>query len=247
MNDQQLLRYARHLLLDEIGIEGQTRLLNGHVLIIGAGGLGCAAAPYLASAGVGQLTLIDPDIVELSNLQRQILHYQDNIGLAKVESARQSLHQINPDIKIETIAQRADENLLSELLSDSKVDVILDCTDNFKTRHLINRVCVKTKIPLVSGSAIRFDGQLLVVNSSANSACYHCVFPETDLFQETQCANLGVFAPLVGIIGCMQASEAIKIMCGLPHLTNTLGMFNAITGVWSYLKLSRQSDCVACN
>jgi molybdopterin-synthase adenylyltransferase len=245
MNDQQLLRYARHVLLDQIGIEGQTHLLNGHVLIIGAGGLGCAAAPYLASAGVGKITLVDPDIVELSNLQRQILHYQENIGLAKVESVRQSLYQINPDIEIHTIAQRADKSLLSELIT--KVDVVLDCSDNFKTRHLINQSCVNAKVPLVSGSAIRFDGQLLVVNSLENSACYHCIFPETDLFEETKCANLGVFAPLVGIIGCMQASEAIKILCGLPHSINTLGMFNALTGVWSYLKLSRQSDCTVCH
>ena len=206
MDDRQLLRYSRHLLLDDIGIEGQQRLLDSHALIVGAGGLGSPVALYLASAGVGQITLVDDDTVDLTNLQRQILHSADMVGLPKVASARATLHRLNPQARIESIQRRlAGEDLAAEV---ARADVVLDCSDNFATRHAINRACVRHRKPLVSGAAIRFDGQAAVFDlRRPDSACYHCLFPEGEDIEEVRCAVMGVFAPIVGIIGTTQAAE----------------------------------------
>ena len=208
MNDEQLLRYSRHILLDEIGIEGQNRIISAHALIIGAGGLGSPAALYLASAGVGRITLADGDTVDLTNLQRQIIHTQDRIGQAKALSGKIALAQINPEVIVEPLIQRLAGEQLESLVSEA--DVVLDCCDNFATRHAINAACVKHKTPLVSGAAIRFSGQLSVFDTRReNAPCYHCLFPEAEASEETRCAIMGVFAPLTGIIGAMQAAEAL--------------------------------------
>ncbi|MEP6970044.1 MAG: HesA/MoeB/ThiF family protein, partial [Betaproteobacteria bacterium] len=214
MNDAQLLRYSRHILLDEIGIEGQDRIRAAHVLIVGAGGLGSPAALYLGSAGVGRITLVDHDTVDLTNLQRQIAHTTQRVGQAKVLSAQAAVGAINPDVRVDSLAQRADDALLAQWLPD--VDVVLDCSDNFATRHLINAACVRHRKPLVSGAAIRFDGQVSVYDSRDDGApCYACVFPPDQSFEEVNCATMGVFAPLVGIIGTVQAAEALKLLAGV--------------------------------
>jgi len=246
MNDEQLLRYSRHILLDELGIEGQQRLLDAHAVVVGAGGLGSPVALYLASAGVGRITLIDPDQVDATNLQRQIAHKLERVGQPKVESARAAMHAINPEIRIDTLAQRADEALLDRLLPSAQV--VLDCTDNFATRHQINRASVRQRVPLVSGAGIRFDGQLSVYDPRASaSPCYACVFPETDGLEETRCATLGVFAPLVGIIGTMQAAEALKILCGMgSQLVGRLVMLDARGMDFHTIRLARNPDCAVC-
>ncbi len=246
MNDEQLLRYSRHILLDELGIEGQQRLLDAHAVVIGAGGLGSPVALYLASAGVGRITLVDPDQVDATNLQRQIAHNLERVGSPKVESARAAMHAINPELRIETLAQRADEALLDRLLPGAQV--VLDCTDNFATRHLINRASVRQRVPLVSGAGIRFDGQLSVYDPrDAASPCYACVFPESDGLEETRCATLGVFAPLVGIIGTMQAAEALKILCGMgSQLVGRLVMLDARGMDFHTIRLARNPDCAVC-
>src|SRR3990167_8857326 len=209
MDDQQLLRYSRHILLPEIGIEGQQRLLDAHALLIGAGGLGSPAALYLASAGVGTLTICDGDAVDLTNLQRQIVHREAAIGTNKADSARATLHALNPGITIHALAERVAGQKLQALVATA--DVVLDGSDNFATRHAVNRACVHARRPLVSGAGIRFDGQLAVFDlRSADSPCYACLFPEAGENEEMRCAVMGVFAPLVGIIGAMQAAEALK-------------------------------------
>ncbi|OYW28809.1 MAG: molybdopterin biosynthesis protein MoeB, partial [Methyloversatilis sp. 12-65-5] len=211
MNDEQLLRYSRHILLDPIGIEGQDRLLASRALIVGAGGLGCPAALYMAAAGVGTLVIVDDDEVDLTNLQRQVLHRQQSVGRAKVESARETLHDINPGIEVIALKTRLAGDALREQVEAA--DVVLDCSDNFATRHAINRACVAARTPLVSGAAIRFDGQVSVFDSrSADAPCYHCLFPEGGDADEVRCAVMGVFAPLTGIIGTMQAAEALKLL-----------------------------------
>lgn len=213
MDDRQLLRYGRHLLLEEVGIDGQERLLSACALVVGAGGLGSPASLYLASAGIGRLILADGDAVELSNLQRQILHREEAIGSPKVESGRRTLAAINPEIEIVTIGERLAGDRLSEAVGQA--DVVLDCSDNFSTRHAINRACFAQGVPLVSGAAIRFDGQLAVFDPTREgSPCYHCVFPEDDAPEELRCAVMGVFAPLTGLIGTLQAAEALKIVGG---------------------------------
>ena len=214
MNDEQLLRYSRHILLDEIGIEGQEKLLASHVLIIGAGGLGSPVALYLGAAGVGRITLVDHDRVDATNLQRQIAHTLDRIGEFKADSVVKAVAALNPDVKVIPVTELANDSLLDRLVGE--VDLVLDCTDNFATRHAINRACVKHAKPLVSGAAIRFDGQVTVYDPrSAASPCYACIFPESDVLEETRCAAMGVFAPLVGIIGTVQAAEALKLLCGI--------------------------------
>ena len=211
LDDQQLLRYSRHILLNEIGIEGQSTLLASHVLIIGAGGLGSPAAFYLAAAGVGTITIVDNDQVDLTNLQRQILHTEERVGMNKVDSAQITLRQLNPHTRINALCERADENRLKQLITAA--DVVLDCSDNFATRHAINAACVALKKPLVSGAAINFDGQISVFDSrEITSPCYACVFPQELEFEEVACSTMGVFAPLVGIIGTTQAAEALKIL-----------------------------------
>ena len=209
MNDAQLLRYARHILLDEFGIEGQEKLLASTALVVGAGGLGSPAAMYLASAGVGTIILADHDTVEISNLQRQILHQTSRLGALKAESGRDTLLALNPEITVETRTVRLAGDMLDAQIA--QVDVVLDCTDNFATRHAINRACVKHNKPLVSGAAIRFEGQISVFDPrDATAPCYHCLFPEAEDLEAATCASTGVFSPLVGIIGSMQAAEALK-------------------------------------
>ncbi|MEY5099526.1 MAG: Molybdopterin-synthase adenylyltransferase [Pseudomonadota bacterium] len=246
MNDEQLLRYSRHILLDELGIEGQERLLGAHAVVVGAGGLGSPVALYLASAGVGHITLVDHDQVDATNLQRQIAHNLERVGRPKAESARAAMHAINPEIRIDTLLQRADDALLERLLPGAQV--VLDCTDNFATRHLINRASVRQRVPLVSGAGIRFDGQLSVYDPrDADSPCYACVFPETDGLEETRCATMGVFAPLVGIIGTMQAAEALKILCGMgSQLVGKLVMLDGRGMDFHTIRLARNPDCAVC-
>ncbi|MHB1198686.1 MAG: HesA/MoeB/ThiF family protein [Polaromonas sp.] len=246
MNDEQLLRYSRHILLDEISIEGQEKLLSSHVLIVGAGGLGSPVALYLGSAGVGRITVVDPDRVDATNLQRQIAHNLARIGAFKADSVVQSIAAINPDVKVTPVTERADDALLDTLVHEA--DLVLDCTDNFATRHAINRACVKHRKPLVSGAAIRFDGQVAVYDSrNAQSPCYACVFPESDLLEETRCATMGVFAPLVGIIGTVQAAEALKLLCDVGEpLTGRLLMLDGRGMAWNEMKLSRNPACAVC-
>ncbi len=247
MNDQQLLRYSRHILLDKIGIEGQERLLNAHALIVGAGGLGSPAALYLAAAGVGRITLVDDDQVDLTNLQRQILHATEDIGRPKATSGKAALHRINPDTDVTASIERASETRLSVLMADATV--VLDCTDNFVTRHSINRACVAAKIPLVSGAATGFDGQVSVFDTSnAESPCYACLFPEGLQTEEANCATMGVFAPLVGIIGAMQASEALKLIAGIGNsLASRLLLFDALHGEWNCIRVPRDANCQICS
>ncbi|MBU64337.1 MAG: molybdopterin biosynthesis protein MoeB [Cupriavidus sp.] len=246
MNDDQLLRYSRHILLDEIGIEGQERLLAGRVLVVGAGGLGAAAMPYLASAGVGHLTIVDDDDVDLTNLQRQILHTTANVGRPKVESAKEGLLRINPDIDVELVSQRVGDAELDGLVAGA--DVVLDCCDNFATRQAVNRACLKHRKPLVSGAALRFDGQVSVYDLRQTDApCYGCLFPPSEPAPEAACATMGVFAPLVGMVGTVQAAEALKVLAGVGQtLSGRLLMVNAMTMEWTTMRLARTPDCEVC-
>lgn len=216
MDDQQLLRYSRHILLDQIGIEGQQRLLDARVLIIGLGGLGSPAALYLAASGVGHLTLCDHDTVDLGNLQRQIIHRTSTVGQLKVASAQATLRDIDPGIECVALPVRADEARLHDLVA--QVDVVLDCSDNFTTRYAVNRACLAQRRPLVSGAAIQFDGQVALFDfREAAAPCYNCLFPQDAQAAELRCATTGVFAPLVGIVGTLQAAEALKLLAGVDH------------------------------
>ncbi|QJW83725.1 HesA/MoeB/ThiF family protein [Ramlibacter terrae] len=246
MTDDQLLRYSRHILLDEVGIEGQQRLLDANVLVIGAGGLGSPAVLYLASAGVGRITLVDDDAVDLTNLQRQIAHTTERLGQPKALSAQQAVAAVNPDVLVRPVVVRADAQALGELVAAA--DVVLDCTDNFQTRHAINRACVGHGKPLVAGAAIRFDGQLSVYDPrDAASPCYACVFPPQQDFEEVQCATMGVFAPLVGIIGTMQAAEALRLLLGVgTSLAGRLQMLDAKTMEWTEMRVRRDAACPVC-
>ncbi len=246
MDDPQLLRYSRHILLNEIGIEGQQRILDGHALIIGAGGLGSPVALYLGSAGVGHITLVDDDVVDLTNLQRQIAHTVARVGDPKTESAQSAIAAINPHVRVSIVTARADEALLDKLVAQA--DVVLDCCDNFSTRQAINAACVKHCKPLVSGAAIRFDGQISVYDPrSAMSPCYACVFPPDTEFEETRCATMGVFAPLVGIVGATQAAEALKLLSGAGRsLAGRLLMLDGLAMEWSEMRLPRSLTCSVC-
>ena len=246
MNDDQLLRYSRHILLDEIGIEGQEKLLASHVLIIGAGGLGSPAALYLGSSGVARITVVDHDRVDATNLQRQIAHTVASIGEFKATSLVRAISAINPDVTVTPVVEFADEALLDKLAPQA--DLVLDCTDNFATRHAINRSCVKHCTPLVSGAAIRFDGQVSVYDArSSESPCYACIFPQSDAPEETRCATMGVFAPLVGIIGTVQAAEALKLLCDIGQaLTGRLLMLDGRRMEWHDMKLSKNRSCTVC-
>lgn len=246
MNDQQLLRYSRHILLDPIGIEGQEKLLAGHALVIGAGGLGSPAAFYLASAGVGRITLVDNDTVDLTNLQRQILHTTDRVGQSKAQSGKLTLAGINPEVEVIALTERLEGERLRALTAEA--DVVLDCSDNFATRHAVNAACVAAGVPLVSGAAIRFDGQISVFDSSRpNAPCYACLFPPDQEFEEVQCATMGVFAPLVGIIGTMQAAEALKLLAGLGEpLAGRLLLLDAMSMDWSSIRIQRNPGCPVC-
>jgi molybdopterin-synthase adenylyltransferase len=246
MNDEQLLRYSRHILLPQIGIEGQGKLLAARALIIGAGGLGSPAALYLASAGIGTLVLADSDKVDLTNLQRQILHRTDSVGSAKVVSGQRTLNAINPECDVIALHERLDgERLATEV---ALADVVLDCSDNFATRHAINRACVVANKPLVSGAAIRFDGQIAVFDTRlANAPCYHCLFPEGAEADEERCAVTGIFAPITGIVGALQAAEALKLVasCG-ESLAGRLLLLDGLAMEWRSIRVPRDPECQVC-
>ncbi len=247
LDDAGLLRYSRHILLPEIGIEGQKRLAAARALIVGAGGLGSPAALYLASAGIGTLVLADGDAVDLTNLQRQILHRTAAVGRPKAESGQETLAQINPHCHILPLRERlVGERLAAEVAA---ADVVLDCSDNFATRHAINRACVKFGKPLVSGAAVRFDGQIAVFDTRRFDApCYHCLFPEAEDVEEVRCATMGVFAPLVGAIGSLQAAEALKLVIGCGEtLAGRLLLVDGLTMEWRSIAVPRDLACPVCS
>lgn len=246
MHDDDLLRYSRHILLNEIGVEGQERISQAHALVIGAGGLGSPVALYLSSAGVGHITVVDDDTVDMTNLQRQIAHTQARIGWPKVVSLKTAMGDLNPTVQVTAIQARADAALLAELVSQA--DVVLDCCDNFVTRHAINAACVAHRKPLVSGAAIRFDGQICVYDQrDAMSPCYACLFAPDDTLEETRCATMGVFAPLVGVIGTLQVAEALKLICGIGQtLTGRLLMLDGRNMAFTEVRIQRHSDCPVC-
>jgi molybdopterin/thiamine biosynthesis adenylyltransferase len=246
MNDDQLLRYSRHILLDDVGIDGQQRWLDARALVIGAGGLGSPVALYLATAGIGCLTLVDGDTVELTNLQRQIAHTLARVGEPKVHSAAAAVAALNPEVRVVTLHERADAERLDALVAEA--DVVVDCSDNFATRHAINAACVRHARPLVSGAAIGFDAQIAVYDTrDARSPCYACVFAPDANFEEAHCASMGVFAPLVGIIGSMQAAEALKLLAGVGSpLVGRLQMLDARRMAWSEMSVPRNEACAVC-
>ena len=246
MNDEQLQRYARHLLLDEIGIEGQRRILAAHALVIGAGGLGSPVALYLGTAGVGRMTVVDHDVVDLTNLQRQIAHNLSRVGQPKAESVRASVAAINPDVKLRALVRRADADVLDELVADA--DVVLDCSDNFDTRHAVNRACVRHRKPLVSGAAIGWDAQISVYDTrTVDAPCYACLFPPEAAHEDVACSTMGVFAPLVGIVGSVQAAEALKLLAGTGRpLAGRLLMLDARSMRWDEISLPRNAQCPVC-
>jgi adenylyltransferase/sulfurtransferase len=245
MNDEQLLRYNRQIMLPQFGVEGQQKLADAHAVIIGIGGLGSPAAIYLAAAGVGTLTLVDFDKVELTNLQRQIVHRHADIDRLKVESARQSLLAINPGIVINTVQTRPDQQALS-VLAD-KADVVLDASDNYQTRFAVNVACVAQRTPLVSGAAIRFEGQISVFDKRlAASPCYNCLYPAAGDEAET-CSENGILAPVAGIIGSMQAVETIKVICGIGEsLVGRLLILDALTMRWRSMQFKPDPACPVC-
>ncbi|TFZ03027.1 molybdopterin-synthase adenylyltransferase MoeB [Ramlibacter henchirensis] len=246
MTDDELLRYSRHILLEEIGVEGQEKLGQGHALVIGAGGLGSPVALYLGTAGVGRITLVDHDSVDVTNLQRQIAHAMARVGHPKANSAREAIASLNPHVQVEAIVQRADDSLLDRLVPQAHV--VIDCCDNFATRQIVNAACFRHGVPLVSGAAIRFDGQLSVFDPRrADSPCYACLFPADSAPEETRCATMGVFAPLVGIIGSMEAAEALKLLSGAGQsLAGELLMLDARTMEWTRMRTPRRADCPVC-
>ena len=246
MDDDRLLRYSRHILLDEIGIEGQRRLLDSHALVIGAGGLGSPVVLYLGTAGVGRITIVDHDTVDVTNLQRQIAHTLARVGRPKAESARDTIAAINPDVQVTPLVERADAAGLDALVRDA--DVVVDCSDNFSTRQAVNAACVTHRKPLVSGAAIGFDGQVSVYDTrDATAPCYACLFPADATFEEVQCATMGVFAPLVGIIGSVQAAEALKLLMGIGEsLAGRLQMLDARSMEWTEVRMQRSASCAVC-
>lgn len=247
MNDEQLLRYSRHILLTQIGIEGQEKLLASHALVIGAGGLGSPVTLYLASAGVGCITICDGDDVDLTNLQRQIVHRTDAVGKRKVDSARATLAAINPEVRVVALPERVGGERLDALAAAA--DVVIDGSDNFATRHAVNRACVRFRKPLVSGAGVRFDGQVAVFDMRSRfSPCYHCLFPEHGESEDVRCAVMGVFAPLVGIIGSIQAAEALKVLTGVGEpLTGRLLLLDALTMQTRTVKLQKDPACPVCS
>ena len=246
MNDDQLLRYSRHILLPQIGIQGQEALIRSHVLIVGAGGLGSPVAMYLAASGVGKLTICDSDEVDLTNLQRQIIHTTGRIGTAKTNSAKKTLAAINPEVNVIALNERMDEEKLLKVVTNA--DVVVDASDNFSTRLAINQACIIRKKPLVSGAAVRFDGQVAVFDlRQEHSPCYQCLFPETGENEDMRCAIMGVFAPLVGIIGCVQAAESLKILLNIGETLNgRLLLLDGLMMEWRSVKLNKDPACTAC-
>jgi molybdopterin/thiamine biosynthesis adenylyltransferase len=246
MDDRQRLRYSRHLLLNEFGEEAQERLLASHALVVGAGGLGSSALLYLASSGLGRISVCDGEKVDLTNLQRQVVHRSDSVGKPKASSAAATLAALNPDIRVEPLEERAGPERLMTLVRGA--DVVLDCSDNFATRHALNRACVASRKPLVSGAGIRFDGQIAVFDLRRDDApCYHCLFAEDAQAQEERCATMGVFAPLVGIVGTFQAMEAIKLLTGVGEtLAGRLMLFDALASRWHEVRLASDPQCRVC-
>lgn len=246
MNDNQLLRYSRHILLPQISYEGQERLVESYALIIGAGGLGSPAALYLAAGGVGKLTICDYDVVDLTNLQRQIIHTTQSVGINKAISAQQTLNSLNPEVSVHTIQERSTAESMERLAQEA--DVIIDCTDNFATRYTLNQICVKLKKPLVSGAAIGFEGQVSVFDMRNDSSpCYQCLFPDMGAEENLRCAENGVFSPLVGIIGTTQAAEAMKLLMGIGEsLQGRLLLLDALAMEWRSIRLSRDPACKVC-
>jgi molybdopterin/thiamine biosynthesis adenylyltransferase len=246
VNDDQLLRYSRHILLDDVGIEGQQRLRDSHALVVGAGGLGSPVAMYLAASGVGHITLADHDVVDLTNLQRQIAHTTERVGQAKVHSAALAMQALNPDVRITPLQEKLNAVQLDSLVANA--NVVLDCCDNFQTRQAVNAACVNHRVPLVSGAAIRMDGQLAVYDArDAASPCYACVFPPDVAPEEAQCATLGVLAPLVGVMGSLQAMEAVKLLSGIgSRLTGQLQLLDGRDLAWTSLRLARNPHCPVC-
>ncbi|MCO6429209.1 HesA/MoeB/ThiF family protein [Nitrosomonas communis] len=247
MNDNQLLRYSRHILLPQIDVRGQEKLTQSCVLIIGAGGLGSPAALYLAASGIGKIVICDKDHVDLTNLQRQIIHNTDAIGQPKTASAQKTLHHINPEIEILALQEQVTEQLLLHLLTSA--DAVVDASDNFATRHAINQACLIHKKPLISGAVVRFDGQVSVFDlRHASSPCYHCLFPVSGEDDDPNCAVLGVFAPLAGIIGCIQAAETIKVLLGIGETLNSrLLLLNGLTMRWRTITLKKDPACEVCS
>lgn len=246
MNDDQLLRYSRHILLDAIGIEGQQALLKARALVVGAGGLGSPVLMYLASAGVGEIIVVDDDTVDLTNLQRQIAHTTARVGMAKVDSAAEAMLALNPDLKLQRLRERLDPQRLQALLE--QVDIVFDCTDNFKTRHAINAACVQAKVALVSGAAISFDGQISVFDHRhADAPCYACLFSPDQNFEEVQCSTMGVFSPLVGIIGTMQAAEGLKLLMQIgDSLNGRLLLLDVLRMEWTQVRINKNPQCPVC-
>jgi molybdopterin-synthase adenylyltransferase len=246
MDDDELQRYSRHILLDAIGIEGQQRIRASRVLVLGAGGLGSPASLYLAAAGVGRLTLVDADRVDLTNLQRQVVHTTERIGQPKTASARITLNAINPQVDVVEIGQRVGPAELDPLVAGA--DIVLDCSDNFATRHAVNQACVRHRRPLVSGAAVRFDGQLAVFDlRQPRSPCYACLFPPSQDALDEPCALMGVFAPLTGIVGCMQAAEALKLAAAIgPGASGQLMLVDALAMQWRSLTIERDPACPVC-
>jgi molybdopterin/thiamine biosynthesis adenylyltransferase len=246
MNDNQLLRYSRHILLPQIAFEGQQKLADSHALIIGAGGLGSPVALYMGAGGVGKLTICDYDNVDMTNLQRQIIHTTQTIGMNKALSAQQTLIAINPEITVIPIPRKSTEEEFRQLAHTA--DVVIDCSDNFRTRYAINRVCVKLRKPLVSGAAIGFEGQVTVFDMRHdNSPCYHCLFPDLGADGEMRCSENGVFAPLVGMIGTAQAAEAMKLLVGIgDSLQGRLLLLDAMAMEWRSIRLGKDNGCVVC-
>jgi len=246
MNDDQLLRYSRHILLPQIGILGQERLTRSRVLIVGLGGLGSPVAMYLAASGIGELVICDNDNVDLTNLQRQTIHNTETIGISKVQSATKAIAKINPGVSVVPIQEYVDEERIQELVKEA--DIVIDASDNFSTRHAINQACVTHKKPLVSGAAIRFNGQVSVFDlSNSASPCYHCLFSKDGSNEDMHCATMGVFSPLVGVIGCMQAMEAIKILLNIgATLNGRLMLLDGLTMEWRSIKLNKDPECTIC-
>ncbi len=246
MNDNQLLRYSRHIQLPQIEYAGQEKLMQSHALIVGAGGLGSPVALYLAASGVGKLTICDFDAVDLTNLQRQIIHTTQSVGMNKAVSAQETLYEINPEVVVKTVQQRSTETAFAEMVNDA--DVVIDCSDNAATRYALNRICFAQKKPLVSGAAVRFEGQITVFDFRQDtSPCYHCLFPDTGNEQDLRCAENGVFSPLVGMIGTAQAAEALKCLMGIGEsLQGRLLMLDALTAEWRTIKFARDPACSVC-
>ena len=247
MNDNQLLRYSRHILLPQIAYEGQERLTESHALIVGAGGLGSPAALYMAAGGVGTLTICDFDTVDLTNLQRQIIHTTESVGINKAVSAKRTLNAINPDAVVNTVQDKSTEDAFEKLIAAA--DVVLDCSDNFATRYALNRLCFKLKKPLVSGAAIGFEGQVTVFDFRHQvSPCYHCLFPDDGSETEMRCSENGVFSPLVGMIGTTQAAEAMKLLMGIGQsLEGRLLLLDALNMEWRTIKLGKDHQCTVCH